>query len=139
MKTDEYGAWPETVEELSQYIESLTAREHDYETSAQAMADAAVAAFNFIGHALGTTGFQAGWAELQFIKTTRHIEGPFAILDGENLLYPQYDLRADFERYMTEWPAQLAEKARELLTENENNPHVARRVRARWQELAANK
>ena len=137
MKTDEYGAWPETVEDLAAYVSDLVNREHDYGTSAQAMADAAVAAFNYIGHALGTTGFQASWAELQFVKITRHIEAPFAILDGSNLLYPQYDLRADFEKYMAEWPAQMAETAKKLLTENDGNEYVAPRVRARWQELAS--
>jgi hypothetical protein len=141
-RIDDYGAWPETEGELVAYIRRELARIGDvpdvaggYNLCPELMMNIAVAAFNYASGVLGVTGWQASWAELGFIRTTRHLTGPFAILDGSDLLYPQYDLRAKFEGYMREWPAQLADLARALLAESHEHAHPD--VVARWQELAA--
>jgi len=136
MKKNDGGYWPNTKDELLEVIEEELNKEHDYNTSVDALVECALATFNYCAHVLGITGFQASYADMMFIKRTRHLKGPFAILDGEKLLYPQYDLRETFEKYMREWPAQLSKLAEEKLAENKDgygHPDVI----ARWKEIAA--
>lgn len=85
--------WPQNERQLLEYIHSLVEREHDYETCVYAMSMAAVAAFYYVSHKLGVTGFQASCADLDILRRTRSLDGPFMLLKAEDLLYPQYDLR----------------------------------------------
>ena len=55
-----------TIEELTEFVETLAQREHDYGTCVYAMSLSAQGAFNYIAHVLGVTGFQASCAELSF-------------------------------------------------------------------------
>lgn len=81
---------PESIEELSEYIQSLVDRPHDYGTCVYAMSMASVATFNYVAHHLGVTGFQASMADMNFLKRTRRIElgGTFIVYD--DILWPQY-------------------------------------------------
>lgn len=83
---------------------------------------------------LGVTGFQAGCADLDILKRTRHIKGPFILLDGRDLLYPQYDLRAKLEDFLRENQQWAADEARKELAAS---PSAHPDVRAHWQHLAA--
>lgn len=141
MKIDKYGAWPHTEEELLEAIRDQLKRmdstsdiESGYNLAPEVTAEIALAAFNYAAHVLGITGFQASFADLTFLRRTRGLKGPLAILDGENLLYPQYDLREQFEKYMREWPEQLKERAQELLDKDDGFMHP--RVKARMEEIA---
>lgn len=109
--------WPHTQAELTEYIESLTNREHDYGTCIYAMSLAAAAAYNYVAHVLGTTGFQASCAGLCFIRTTRNIKGPFRLTTVDNALYPQYNLHGEFLDFMESESARqwIADEARRLL------------------------
>jgi len=89
-----------TPEELSAYIQSLANRPHDYGTCVYAMSLAATAAFNYIANHLGVTGFQASCADLDFLRRTRNIKGPFMLLKVEDALYPQYNLPAKLEEFL---------------------------------------
>ena len=40
----------------------------------------AVAAFNFVVRQLGVSGFQSSCADLDFIRRTRHLDGPFMLI-----------------------------------------------------------
>lgn len=125
---------PESVEDLAAYIEGLVRRPHDYGTCVYAMSLAANAAFNFVAGQLGVSGFQASCADLDFLRRTRRMEDrPFAIVDGEKLLFPQYDIRRDVERYIKEWTPWAAEKALEFLSTKEN---AAPRVVEHWKKIA---
>ena len=105
-----------TIEELTEFIEALAHREHDYGTCVYAMSLAAEEAFNYIAHVLGVTGFQAGAAELSFLKSSRRMEDGFMILDYNKLLYPQYVKEfPTYDGLIEEQKEHLAEKARELL------------------------
>lgn len=79
--------WPETLEELTEYIASLTDREHDYGTCVYAMSLAATAAFQYVSKRLGVTGFQAGCADLDILRRTRSLDGPFIILKAEDMCF----------------------------------------------------
>ena len=81
--------WPKTIEELVEYINSLTDRTHDYGTTVYAMSMAATAAFYYAAHKVGSSGFQASCADLDILRRTRGFKAGFAILNYENLLYPQ--------------------------------------------------
>ncbi|GAC1521718.1 MAG: hypothetical protein NVS3B1_06290 [Marmoricola sp.] len=63
-----------------------------YSACAEALADAALDAFNLVAKTLGVTGFQASYAELQFLVRSRQIKGPWGIYTMADALYPQYDL-----------------------------------------------
>lgn len=127
--------WPRSEQELSAYIAALADRQHDYGTCVYAMSLSAVAAFNYIAHRLGTTGFQSSCADLDILRRTRHIKGGFQILDFENLLYPQYVNAEHFPSaadLMEEHRAELAKRAREKLAENATaHPDVI----AHWRKL----
>lgn len=125
--------WPESLEELTEFIKSKTTENHDYNSASDAMWQVALAAFNYAVREMGTTGFQASTAELMFLAKSRNIDGPFALVTGKDLLYPQYDIESKVERYVDEWTPWAAEKAKELL---QSRPDAAPAVRLHWQMLA---
>ncbi len=127
---------PEAINGLSEYIESLADRQHDYGTCVYAMSMAATAAFNYIAHRLGVTGFQASCADLDIIRRTRGINGPFVLLKGEDLLYPQYDLPQELSECIQEWGPWAAEQAKKKLAALKADEMIHPAVRERWELLA---
>ena len=130
--------WPKSLEELTAYIKSLVDRPHDYGTCVYAMSMSAVAAYQFVAHALGTTGFQAGLADLDIIRRTRGYER-FGFVDFGNLLYPQYCNAEKFSHWdelleshedLRKW---VVEQAGKNLAESKGKSHPA--VLAHWQML----
>lgn len=107
--------WSKTMDELVKYIQSLVDMKHDYGTSAYAMSLAGVAAFNFIAHKLGTTGFQASCADLDMIRRTRCIDGPFKIVDFGDMLYPQYRDKFQYQTISKDVWKWLQEAAKEKM------------------------
>ncbi len=130
---DAKSPWPYNERQLIEYIKSVTERSHDYGTCVYAMSLAAVAAFNFVSHQLGVTGFQASCADLDFIRRTRHLDGPFMLIKGADALYPQYDLLAKLSESMAEWKPWLKEQAAKKLAES---PDAHPEVLAHWKKLA---
>lgn len=131
--------WPRTEKQLAEYVNSLANRAHDYGTCVYAMSLAATAAFNYMAHKLGTTGFQASCADLDFVRRTRSIKGPFILLKGEDCLYPQYDLAERLCEAMESWKPWLKEQAVAKLEEDwSHQPAMSAHsaVRAHWEKLA---
>jgi hypothetical protein len=129
--------WPKSKKELHEYIDSLVDREHDYGTCCYAMSLAALAAFNYVAHTLGCTGFQASCADLNFIGRTRHMKHGFRIIDYENLLYPQYLTDERFpthQQLLSQNREELAKAARELLATRDL---ACDEVRERWEYVAS--
>ena len=115
--------WPKSLTDLVEYIESLTDRQHDYGTVVYAMSMAAVAAFNYVASKEGCTGFQASCADLDILRRTRSMEGPFMFLKAEDMCYPQYDLREKLEEAMAEWGNWVAGECKKKLGDNGDNAH----------------
>lgn len=131
---DAEAAHPKTTADLADYINELVNQEHDYGTCVYAMSMAATAAFNLVAHRLGVTGFQASCADMDILRRTRSIKGPFMLIDGENMLYPQYDLQAKLAEAMDEWREWARGEAAKLLAKNEKaHPDVI----AHWKQLSA--
>jgi hypothetical protein len=131
---DAEAAHPKTPEELTAYVESLVNRGHDYGTCVYAMSLAATAAFNYVAGKLGVTGFQASCADMDIIRRTRGMKDGFIIVDGNNLLYPQYDVLDRVAQWMAGARGELAKKAKVLLAEKKTvHPDVV----AHWERLAA--
>lgn len=130
---DAGSVWPQNAGDLISYIKSLVEREHDYGTAVYAMSMAANAAFNYVSHELGATGFQASCADLDFLRRTRMMKGPFIILKADELLYPQYNLEeklAEFKEGCQKW---VKEQATLRLSENlEAHP----KVKEHWEKLS---
>ena len=123
-----------SIGELANYIEALQGQKHDYGTCVYAMSMAAVAAYNYIASALGVTGFQASCADMDILRRTRGMEGPFILLKGEDLLYPQYDLNAKLNEFIKEIQPWLAEEAEKKLAAG-NAKHAHPDVIAHWQSI----
>lgn len=125
---------PKTNDELAEYIRGLVEREHDYGTAVYAASMAAVAAFNHVAHRLGMTGFQASCADLDIIRRTRSMNGPFMLVRGEDMLYPQHNIESKVREAQNEWLPWAREQARKKLAEPRG--HVHPDVVRRWRELA---
>lgn len=125
--------WPKTKNQLDEYIESLVKKNHDYGTCVYAMSMAATATFNYVAGQLGVTGFQSSCADLDILRRTRHMKGPFMIIKGEDALYPQYDLPDRLEKAMEEWKPWLKEEAEKKLAEGGT---VHPNVHEHWEKLA---
>ncbi len=128
--------WPKTIEELTAYIEKQVDGPHDYGTAVYAMSLAATAAFNYVAGTLGCTGFQASCADLDIVRRTRLIDGPFMLIKGEDALYPQSDLPANLSKALDEWKPWMADEAAKKLAEN---PQAHPAVVAHWKALIAAK
>lgn len=128
--------WPKTISELDEYVESLVKREHDYGTCVYAMSLAATAAFHYVAGQLGVTGFQASCADLDILRRTRMLDGPFIILKAEDMLYPQYDLVGKLREAMGEWQEWAAEQAQKKIAEHAEENGVHPEVMAHWKKLA---
>lgn len=126
--------WPKTVDELTSTIKALVDGPHTYGTRVYAMSLASVAAFHFVAHVLGVTGFQASCADLDIVRRTRHLKGPFMLVKGEDALYPQLDPLAKVRESLAQWRPWMAEEARKRLAEN---PTAHPDVVAHWRMLAA--
>jgi hypothetical protein len=130
---------PETLEELSAYIQQLVEQDQDYGTCVFAMSLAATAAFNHVASKLGVTGFQASVADLDILRRTRRIKSPFILLKGEDMLYPQYDLKEKLSESMEDWSEWAQEEAIKKLEEDDERPEHRRAcpaVRKHWMKLA---
>ena len=129
----------DTLEELMAHIRGLVERPHSYGTCVYAMSHAAVAAFKYVARALQVTGSQAGCADLDILRHTRHWEWG-QLLDYNDLLYPQYCDAEHFPSYYDlltnpEIAERLAELARtELAGANTSNPTIL----AHWESLIRN-
>lgn len=79
----------ESMEALVEFVRTLADREHDYGTAVYAMSLAADAAFNYVAHSLGVTGFQASVAQLDWFARQRDMEFGFRVIDYGDLRWPQ--------------------------------------------------
>jgi hypothetical protein len=127
--------WPETKQELIDYIDSLVDREHNDGTRVYAMSMAAVATFYYVSGKLGLLNFEESNADLDFIRRRRRINGPFILLKGEDALYPQYDLRARLDRALQGWRPWLKEEAGKRLADA-GNGDAHPMVLEHWKKLA---
>ena len=124
-----------SCESLTELIQDLIERDHDYGSCCYAMSIAAVAAFNFVANQLRVTGFQASCADLDIIRRTRNMKGPFILLSGENELYPQYNLESDLREARNGWIGWIGEEARKkLATHARDDVHPD--VWAHWMRLS---
>lgn len=121
---------------LEKFIKSLDKEADDYDTAAYCASLAATAAFYYICHKNGLTGFQASYADLDFIRRVRRIEGPFILLKMEDMLYPQYNLNEKLYNIMYSQNTKnwLRDEAKKLLTES--NENTSPRVLEHWKKLA---
>lgn len=127
--------WPKTIEELNDYINELSKDGGDYGKAVYCMSMAATAAFYYMSHVVGATGFQASCADLDIFRRTRSINGPFAIIAGEDMLYPQYNIQAKVSGYLSEWREWAAKEARKNLATN-NKENVSEEVWKQWEMLS---
>ncbi len=81
--------WPYTPKQLAEYIDSSSSQDPQLRNLRLCYEPSSTAAFNYAAHVVGSSSFQASCADLDFIKRSRHIEGPFILLKGEDMLYPQ--------------------------------------------------
>lgn len=123
-----------TMQELTNYIETLEGQRHDYGTCVYAMSMAACAAYRYMANKLGVTGFQASCADMDIIRRNRSMEGPFMLIDVGHALYPQYDLHGKLSQFLAESKPWLQEQAKQRLSER--NEFTSPAVVEHWKRLA---
>lgn len=154
---------PKTPAELAVAIEVLIASAHGpgvtlgdgYSLCVEAMWRAAYMAHEMVAKKLHVTGFQHDVSSLTVVGALRRIEGPYRLVDLAQALYPQYDLLAETEQFLTGVDVRtwLADKATELLAaagaepefddfvDTDGETHRVRRVdpevEAHWRKLVA--
>ena len=124
---------PDTIQDLVEYIESRVNGKHDYGTCVYAMSQAAVATFNYVAGTLGCTGFQASCADMEILRHTRMLHGPFALVKAEDFLYPQYDPMGRLRETVKEWSPWIVKTA----AENQADGRASPEVQEHWARLAA--
>lgn len=126
------------MNELNTYITSRLQGPSTYESVPEALADIALAAFNFACSELGVTGYQASIAELVFLAKSRRIKGPFALVKAEDDLYPQNSVLDQVERLRDDWSDWIKGEAAKLVYQHATRPndmtHPA--VKQHWIDLA---
>jgi hypothetical protein len=127
--------WPKSKSELTEFIDSLEACKEDYGTCVYAMSMAAVATFYYMSHIVGASGFQASCADMDIIRRTRNFKGPFMLIDGNDMLYPQYDIIAKVFEVREGWREWAKEEAAKLLATS--NKLTSVNVINHWKNLAA--
>lgn len=126
-----------SIEELSDYIKEKLEGEYDYNTHVHAIADITLAAFNLAANKLGASGFSASIAELEFLQRSRRIDGPFALVKADSMLYPQYDLYKELDSLIEKWQTWAQEEAKNKLNQYEGSEDLVHPdVIAHWQRLA---
>lgn len=141
-KPEKEVPWPKTMEELAAYIEEMVVWPNKTEDSGEgygrcvyAMSNAALAAFRYVAGRQDVTGFQASMAEMQFVSDSRGMKHGWMLLNADDLLYPQYDLRAKVDAWINTTETRLADAAKAKLAEDGSHAHPE--VRKHWERIAA--
>jgi len=113
----------ESLDDLKKFITEMEQNGQSYDTAPYAVALASYATFLYMAGRLGISGFQASWADMQFLKRTRNMKDGFRILDYSELLYPQYEdkFNLTMDKLIGENIEHLKSKAIELLEKNKND------------------
>lgn len=129
------SAWPQTIEELTTYINGLVEQQHDYGTCVYAASLSAVATMHYIAFRLGMTGFQMSCADMDVVRRMRGYKHGVMVIDFGRLLYPQYDIIKEVCEAVAEAKTSeyLQKAARDLLMDKS---HAHPDVIAHWETLA---
>ena len=113
----------ESLDDLKKFIMEMVQNGQSYDTAPYAVALASYATFKYMALRLGISGFQASWADMQFIKRTRKMKDGFRIINYSELLYPQYEYKfnLNMDKLIEENIEHLKPRAIELLEENKND------------------
>lgn len=126
--------WPDSLDDLTAFIETLVNRPHSYGTCVYATSLAAASAFNYVARRLGITGFQSSCADLDVLRRTRRMgDEPFGIIEAKDLLFPQKNPRFKAINMIQGWKEWAAKEARKKLAEH---PDAHPDVIAHWRTLA---
>ena len=124
-----------TLDKLPEFMKMLAEFPHHYGTIPRAIAMAAYAAAMALEHSPtgGITGFQAGYVPAEFYRAWNSMgEKPFAVIQYQNMLYPQYKyLFTSISKHTWEW---MQEEAKRNLGK-ETIPHP--NVKAHWESIVA--
>ena len=128
-----------TIEELSQYITDLVEyKNHDYNTSGYSITKSLLATEMLIAHLLGTTGAQHGYANVSYITETRSSKTGCAILNFDDLLYPQYNMLEKVEGWIKDHKKSeyfITEVKNRIKEDDEGNFKAHPNVRDHWEKL----
>ncbi len=128
------AAKEQTLESLPEFLQKLTASEHDYNTICYAVAAGAVAAAWAMDRTPngGITGFQAGAIMWEFIQEWSHISPPAWILKAEDMLYPQNEYKfTTISAQLWAWIQEQANQRKQQDTGFEPHPDVI----AHWKAI----
>ena len=129
-----------TPEELARFITELASVASGYNQTGYSVARALLATEHLMAHMLGTTGFQHEYARLAFLQESMHSKTGIAIIDFDQLMYPQYDIVEKVTKWIEEQKKSKGFKkaVRELIREDDSGENFMRAcpdVREHWESL----
>ena len=111
--------WPKTMEELSEYIQSmLTNSDNNFEC----MANAATATLRYIGFKRNSTWPEANAAARLVYQKTENLKCPFDIIEAKLLLHPD-QLNNFIERFKNKYSKWASQEAKNQLETKDENLH----------------
>lgn len=132
----------DSMEALGAFLDAIAGQDHDYNTSCTALVYAATTAFRTMSRLLGSSGAQAELAALSAYASVVAIDGPFAVMRAEELVYDGNRLTDQLAELEAKWSTWLAEQGRQKLAEQSDREGAGHRVPVhprvleRWRELA---
>lgn len=127
-----------TIEELSQYLKELIDYKHDYNTSGYSIVKALLATEMMMAHQVGTTGTQHGYANVAYITETRGSKTGCAILNFDDMMYPQYNLLEKVKGWLDDHKTSehfIKEVEKKIKEDDESDFKAHPEVRDHWERL----
>lgn len=105
-----------------------------YNASAEAIVKALVLASNYVYHVMGSSGFQASWADIQYLALRRFSKFGLIILEADDLLYPHLQDKFDKWKKETLENPDVIEYLKGKLEESLIKHNAAPEVQLYWRE-----
>jgi sulfur relay (sulfurtransferase) DsrC/TusE family protein len=119
--------WPEDEEELLDFIRSeLKAADSEegvdnYNRRSEAVWRTALATFRYVANEANVNMEQARFAIMSFIRHSKGIDGPFALLDSDSMLFETDDeIKQRINNWLDSWSEWVEDQARQMVEEEEH-------------------
>ena len=109
---------------------------YDYNTAAEAMSEALLETEKVVAEKLGLTGFQFGWAQMNYLAESRSLDAGGILLDFKDFCYPQYDLHEKLDKAIQKSREQIISFAEKEVKGMKENAYVSAEVLEYMQRIA---
>lgn len=108
---------------------------HFYSESAEAITKVMVLASNYVYRKMGSSGFQAGWADMQYLGVRRYAKFGLMLLEADDILFPQFKDKVDEWKNKVLNEPHVIEYLKDMLEESIREKNADPRVQLYWHEI----